>query len=201
MMIRYAVAKAATSRARGPARGRACRGIALIEAVVLMTGVATMLGLCAISIQLLIRLNSDGQARLNTSVALERLASEFRSDVHSCETARIGGSDGASPGPASSPSLQITLRPGHVVSYEARPTGVVRLETDAGKSRRESYILARKSVVSFERRDIGPRHFVAMVVRPAAGTDALAPPRPIEVLACEGKDRFRGTPGEGRAER
>ena len=39
----------------------------------MVTGVAMLLGLCAVSIQLLMRLNADVQGRYGAAVALERL--------------------------------------------------------------------------------------------------------------------------------
>ena len=58
------------------------RGITIIEIMVVITGVAATLALCAITIQLLMRLNSDGHARLTAGVSLERLSQQIRQDAH-----------------------------------------------------------------------------------------------------------------------
>ncbi len=59
-----------------PTRRRSSRrGITILEIMVVMTGVAAMLALCALTIQLLMRLNADGHARLSAAVSLERLGS------------------------------------------------------------------------------------------------------------------------------
>ena len=47
--------------------GSSRRGITILEIMVVMTGVAAMLALCALTIQLLMRLNDDGHARLSRS--------------------------------------------------------------------------------------------------------------------------------------
>ena len=61
------------------------QGITLIEVLVVMSGLAIVLGLCAITIQLLFRLDADGHARLSASASFARLASQFREDVHASE--------------------------------------------------------------------------------------------------------------------
>ena len=65
------------------------RGISLIELLVIMTGVAVILGLCAVTIQVLFRVSSDTQARRSASAALGRLAEQFREDVHACDGAEL----------------------------------------------------------------------------------------------------------------
>ena len=46
-------------------KARSRRGISMIEMVVLMAGVATMLGICAVLLQLLMKLDADSRARLD----------------------------------------------------------------------------------------------------------------------------------------
>jgi hypothetical protein len=168
----------------------------LLEVLVVMTGVATMLGLCAVTIQLLLRLNADGQARLAASTALDRLASQFRQDVHACDGVQIGGRADGQPAAAAA-RLKLTWGPQLVVTYEAREEAIARVESVSGKTNRhESYHLDRGSAVQFEARDEGPRRFLVMVVVRRGGKEPLEPSRSIEVLALRGKDRI----GTGRAE-
>jgi hypothetical protein len=163
------------------------RGITIIEVMVVMSGVAVMLGLCALTLQLLLRLNADSQARLSAAAALDRLAGQFRQDVHACNAAGLDDKPG---GATASPSLRLNLGPSRTVSYEARDGRVVRSESESGKStRHESYTLARMSSVQFQVRDEAARRFVALVVTRSTGKNAIDPPRPLEVLALLGKNR------------
>ena len=61
----------------------------MIEMVVLMTGVAAMLGLCTVLLQLFMRLDADSRARVQGATAAARLAEQFRLDVHSARSARL----------------------------------------------------------------------------------------------------------------
>ncbi len=183
--------------ARPPARTRSPgsprnnrRGISLIELMVVMTGVAVILGLCAVTIQALLRVNADAQARLNASATFARLASQFREDVHACDEVQFpaGSNAGGGPGDAkASARLRLTREPRIVIEYEASPGRVARVESTSGTvSRHESYRIGKGNVVVFERRDEGPRRFVAMVMSRDTGKDQLEPPRPLEVLALPG---------------
>src|SRR4051794_39123007 len=69
-------------------RARRRRGITIIETIVLMTAVAAMLGLCVLMLQLLMRLSTDSRARLDGATSLDRLARQFRRDVHEAGMAR-----------------------------------------------------------------------------------------------------------------
>ena len=73
---------------------------------------------------------------------------------------------------------------------------MVRTESRAGKVvRHETYALARGAGARFELRDEGSRRLVALVVTRPAGKSQAEPPRPLEVVALQGKDRV-GPPGK-----
>jgi hypothetical protein len=146
-----------------------------------------MLGLCAISIQLLIRLNADGIARYGAAVAIERLARQVRADAHASRTAQIPGGDKVE---GKAPSLRLFFEPSHVVAYELADGGVVRTESQDGKVvRHELFTLPRGGDARFELRDLASRRLVALVVSRAAGPSQTEPPRPLDVVALLGKDR------------
>jgi hypothetical protein len=163
------------------------RGITIIEVLIVVTGVAMMLGLCAVSIQILMRLNADGQARYGAAVSLERLARQVRDDAHSSETAQIAALEKTAGNPT---SLRLDMGPDHKVAYEPRDGSVVRTESQAGQVvRHDSYALARGALARFELRDEASRRLVALVVSRPAGKSQTEPPRPLEVVAVQGKDR------------
>ena len=93
------------------------RGITIIEVMVVITCVAVMLGICAITLRLLMQLSTDGQARLNAAASLERLSRQLRDDVHSCRSARLLVDDQS---PAKPAGLQLTIEPDRSVSYQVR---------------------------------------------------------------------------------
>jgi hypothetical protein len=162
------------------------RGITIIEVLVVATGVVLLLGLCAISIQILMRLNGDGMARYTAAASLERLARQVRYDAHASETAEIFEEKQAGK-PA---GLRLVLEPNHVVTYAEGDGGVVRTESRGDKvARHETYALSRGGSARFELREEGSRPMVAMVVTRSTGKSQAEPPRPLEVVALRGKDR------------
>jgi hypothetical protein len=176
------------SRTSNPGNKSARRGITILETMIAVTGVALMLGLCAVTLQLLMRLNGENQTRLGAAMVFERLARQLRADVHAAETVVVST---AQPGgkPA---NLRVTLEPAHVILYEVLDTSIVRLESRDGKRvRHESYNLLRGRTGIFELRDESGRQLASLVVTYGAGTGRTDPPRPMEVLALVGKDRTR----------
>ena len=187
----------ATSGVRRYALAR--RGITLIEVLIVVTGVTMMLGLCAVSIQLLMRLNGDGVSRYGTAVALERLARQMRADAHSSESGQLDVDPKADGKPA---SLRLTLNPDHMVTYQSQEGAVVRTESAAGKVvRRESYSLPAGGAARFLLREEGPSRLVALVVTRGPGKSQTEPPRPLEVVAQIGKDRLRTSGKTGATSR
>jgi hypothetical protein len=176
--------KAASARGK---LGRARRGITIIEVLIVVTSVTIMLGLCAVSIQLLMRLNGDGVSRYGAAVAIERLARQIRDDAHSSESGQLDVDPKAEGKPA---ILSLTLMPAHSVAYQSQFSAVVRIETAAGKVvRRESYALPAGGAARFSLREEGPSKLVALVVTRSPGKSQTDPPRPLEVVAQIGKDR------------
>src|SRR5262249_139329 len=138
-------------------------GITLIESLVLITTAATALGLCAVTIQLLLRLKADGQSRLSTQVNVERLARQLRIDAHAAADAAI---DATPPNSGDAPALGITLGPGHRVLYEPKKSAVLRVESHDGVvTRRELYSIAGVRDLIFQIRPEAGRPLIALVMR------------------------------------
>jgi prepilin-type N-terminal cleavage/methylation domain-containing protein len=155
------------------------RGVTLIEMMVVIGALAILLGLCAVTIQLLMRVSSDAQARRGAATTIGRLAERFRADVHACEAAELRAPAG----------LRLRLDPRATIDYEAGGGRITRVESVDGKpARRESYVLGRHDTAAFERRDDGPRRFVALVVGRKERPESTDPARPMEVLASVGRD-------------
>jgi type II secretory pathway component PulJ len=169
------------------------RGITIIEVMIVVSCVAVLLGLCAVSIQLLMKLNTDIQGRYSESVALERLGRQLRDDAHASRSVAMIEDAKKVDRPR---GLRLVLEPEHSAVYEFGDGGVVRTEMRAGKNvRHERFTLARGAGARFELRDEASRRLVALVVTRPPGKSQAEPPRPFELVALQGKDRVE-MPGQ-----
>ena len=85
-------------------QARAARGMTIIETIVLMTGVAAMLGLCVLMLQLLMKVDGQSRARLDGAAA-SAFAADEHDDRHVEQPSRGGCSAMASAMPRSSDSM------------------------------------------------------------------------------------------------
>jgi prepilin-type N-terminal cleavage/methylation domain-containing protein len=170
---------------RGHARAKPRRrGFTLIEMMVVITAVATALGLCATTIQLLLRLKADAQSRFSANVGLERLARQLRSDAHAAAVALVDAPRGGK-----AASLRLEFGPKHGVAYEPRKSAVVRLESQDGNlTHREAYALEPATEVEFEIRPEAGRQFVAVVMRKRNAKGRTGASLVREALALVGKE-------------
>jgi hypothetical protein len=161
------------------------RGFTLIETIVVVTGVGLLLGACAVTIQLLLRLNAYSHDRYSAAVALDRLGRRLRDDVHACDLAELVPEQKGQGQPS---GLRLRLAADRLIRYEPRAGSVVRDESRSGKLvRHEAYSLPRGRAARFESRDEGSARLVALVVSSVPGRSGTDPPRPLEVLALPGK--------------
>ncbi len=179
-------------------RRRSRRGITIIEVLIVVSGVSMLLAICAVSIQALLRANSDAQHRYRGAVAIERLARQFREDVHASTSLAISGMDKT---PGSSSGVHIKLDPRHIVFYKAGDGGVIRNESkDAKIIAHQTYTLPSESVIRFEHRAEAGRKLAVLVYSRGSGKSRIDPPRPVEIVAVQGRDRVGpiGTPAGER---
>jgi heme/copper-type cytochrome/quinol oxidase subunit 2 len=164
------------------------RGITMIETLMLVTCVAIVLGLAALTIQVMLRLVADSQTRLSSSIMVDRLARQFRADVHRSETALEDPHEANAQTPRR--TLNLTLQAGHAVTYKLLGKSLDRDETLAGKRvRHESFVLPRGREARFELGAEAGRATVSLLIEPGADRSAGGPARPLEVLAVVGKHR------------
>ena len=160
-------------RKRSPAR----RGMSLVEVMVLMTAVATMLGICVMVLGLTMRLEADGRASIERAETISRLASRFRSDVHEARTIAMDGR-----------VLRLGPSGGKVVEYRPDDARVTRVLVRAGKEdARETYRIPQAAGGRFEVREAEGRSFAALVIDVQPRRDRIDPVRTIEVEALAGK--------------
>ena len=125
-------------------RPKSRRGVTIIEVIVLMTGVAAMLGLSVILLQLLMKLDADSRSRFDAAASLARLARQFRHDVHAAGSVRLVEQ------PASKAAvLRIDSGPDRAIDYRVKGEDrIVRVETGKGTEvRRESFLVPRSSSI------------------------------------------------------
>jgi type II secretory pathway pseudopilin PulG len=164
------------------------RGISMIETLVLVTCMGVVLGLAATTIQLMLRLYSDGQARLSSSLVLERLARQLRADAHLSATAELEATQGKPAGEHT--VLKLSPELNREVIYKVLEKSIDRDEAMAGKRvRHESFALERGRRARFERGEEAGRQAVSLVIEPLAGSRAAGSQRALEVLAVVGKHR------------
>jgi prepilin-type N-terminal cleavage/methylation domain-containing protein len=176
-----------SSRDSWIARRRGRRGMTLIEMLVVVTGAAVMLGLCVVTLQLLLRLETDARAKLTATSAIDRLAGEFRADVHAATEAK--------------PGLLLTIAPTRLVSYKPTMAGLIRTETEAGKTvRRDEFSLGSGLAARFEVRDGSTGTFVALMLERGGSDERKWTSPGFELLALLGKDQRGTTQPKGSVE-
>ena len=168
-------------------RARRRRGITIIETIVLMTAVAAMLGLCVLMLQLLMRLSVDSRARLDGATSLDRLARQFRRDVHEAGAARQLERPAAKLA-----GLRLEPGPRHAVEYQLMENGkIARVETrDENLVRREIYDIPHggsgRARLALTEHD--GKRFAELRVDRQASRKGSDPERPYEILALVGKN-------------
>jgi hypothetical protein len=167
-------------------RARHPRGITIIETIVLMTAVAAMLGLCVLMLQLLMRLYADSRSRLDGATALDRLARQFRRDVHEAGAARLLERPAAKLA-----GLRMEPGPGKAVEYQLMENGkIARVETRGENLvRREIYDIPHSSGrPRLALAEHGGKRFAELRVDRQTSRNRSDPERLYEILALVGKN-------------
>jgi hypothetical protein len=173
-------------------RGIPRRGITLLETLVLITAVGSVLGVCAVMIQLLLRLGVEAQDRAKATMSLERLARQLRHDSHACDSARVEEKGAGKPA-----NVRLEPEPKRAIAYLPELASVTRIETHGGRVvRRESYALSSASAPRFELRAEGARPLLVLVLSRLGGSQH-EPRRPVEIVSLLGKDRALGSVAKG----
>ena len=170
---RHSIHPASRWRIAGGGQGR--RGISLIETVVLMTGVAAMLGLTVLMLQLLLKLDGDSRARFDSAGMLARLAEQFRRDVHGASAARLVEQ------PSRPALLRIEPGPDRTIEYQVKgQSKILRVESMKGKPvRSESYEIARGGPIELALKQEGGRRFATLTVDRQGFNNPHGPAAPL----------------------
>jgi hypothetical protein len=170
----------------------------MIEMIVMMTGVAAMLGLCVVLLQLLMKLDADSHARLSGATSAYRLAEQFRRDVHGALSAHLVKSKTS---PAEAEGLRLEPGADRAVEYQAKGAGIVtRVESRKGSHvRRERYEIPHTGAVRLSVKEEDGQTFAALAIDREAAIDGTAPFRAVEVSALVGKNQDRVSTAAGNA--
>jgi Tfp pilus assembly protein PilV len=176
------------------------RGITITEVLIACVGVAIIMGLSAVSIQLMMKLNADLQRRYGAAAGFERLARILRDDARSGETAIVTSAPKTT---GNSAMLRLAMGKDHAIEYQGATASVTRTEMKGGKPvAHETVSLPRGTAAQFELRKDGTRTFVVLVTSQAAGKSPIEqgsfePARTLEIVAQLGKDRVLATAARG----
>jgi type II secretory pathway pseudopilin PulG len=169
-------------------------GITIVEMIVVITIVAAMLTLCALLLQMLMKVDADSRARRDGSVVLGRLTEQFRDDLHAARTVTlVDRPSGAKTG------LRLQRGADRTVEYQADGgSSVVRVESERGKPvRRERYEIPRSDPIALGLDHEGGREFARLVLNRRGKRNQGDPPRSFQIVALVGKNKDR-TAGGGK---
>jgi len=168
------------------------RGYSLIEMVVVLTSLVFMLGVCSVLLHGLMRLDRAERSQRLIAVDRDRLARQFRRDVH----AAIRSIPAADDERQNEEVLELTLPEGEQIFYRAEPGRVVRSRKspESHVSGKEVYQIATGTQLAFSAARAGSAELVSFDLEAQPGaTQALR--RDPGGVAMLGKDRDADTRG------
>lgn len=168
-------------------KSRSRRGVTLVEAMVMMTAVAAMLGTVALMLGLTMRLQDESLAAFGRSETFDRLAARFREDVHASRSAAIDGR-----------TLRLGPEAGRTVEYRVGEAGdLSRVVVEGGKdAAREPFRIPQSVGAKLDVRDVEGRRFAFVAMEFQAHADRIDPTRMVEIAAMVG----RGLPPTSKSE-
>jgi hypothetical protein len=155
-----------------------------------MTGMAAILGLCTLMLQLLMKLDGQSRSRLEGANSFARLSAQFRQDIHAAGAVRLLNEPQAKP-----VVLRLEIAKDRSIEYHVKREGtVLRVESHNGKPlRRESYEIPRCEAVRLAVEKDQGRELATLDVDLRASPLPTDPPRMLQIVALVGKNRDRAS--------
>jgi hypothetical protein len=136
-------------------RRRPPRGKTLLEAVIIISLMALVVGMSATSLATLFRLRHQMSRDSEQAAALARLATRLRLDAHEAVTVAVDE------------GCLLTLPDGRTIQYTIAAPNIVReVKRDGGMVHRDRFVLARSAAAAFSREGDSPSAPVRLSIRP-----------------------------------
>jgi len=158
------------------------RGISLIELLAVLSGCSVVLGLTTSLLHQTMRAQSHTREFFDVERSAQRLARQFRSDVHAAATDSIDLIDAkdASDGEL----LRLRLPDGQTIVYQRAAAKVIRIATQTGAATaREEYALSESMEIDVRQTD-SPQRLVLSIASPPPLPSQSAPSSPVNVRAA-----------------
>lgn len=152
------------------------RGYALIEMVLIIASLSMVMGLAAVTLHALFRLDAAGRAAASDAQAVSLLASHFRDDAHASQSVQAENDS----------TLRFLINDEESIRYRFEKNQLHREALRNGQVRnRERYSMRRLGPVKFQVED----SFVAVSLARSA-KEGFGKPVPYRIEARLGKDRL-----------
>ena len=147
------------------------RAISLIELLAVLSGCSVVLGLTASLLHQTMRAQSHTREFFDVERSAQRLARQFRSDVHAAAADSIDIVD--SKNADGSELLRLRLPDGQTIAYQRSAAKVIRIVTQAdAPTAREEYVLSESMEIDVRETDSPQRLVLSIASTPLPSQDA-----------------------------
>lgn len=157
------------------------RGISLIELLAVLSGCSVVLGLTASLLHQTMRAQSHTRDFFDVERNAQRLARQFRSDVHAAAADSIDDVDAE--GVSNGELLRLRLPDGQTIAYQRAAEKIIRIASRAdGPTAREEYALSESMEIDVRKLDAPQRYALSITSMPPQPSKE-APPSPASIRA------------------
>jgi prepilin-type N-terminal cleavage/methylation domain-containing protein len=162
------------------------RGFTLLEMVVAISVSTVLMGIAVTTLIALLRNQNTGREHLQYCRSIERLAEQFRRDVHGAEKISAGEKEGIMEIPAASAE-------GATIRYQCFAGQIERTESKGGKIvSRESYILAPATEAALQVKSPPEGSVASIVISPRAQAGGAFCACAVRIESVVGLDKRLG---------
>ncbi|MGD0516285.1 MAG: prepilin-type N-terminal cleavage/methylation domain-containing protein [Thermoguttaceae bacterium] len=158
------------------------RGFTLIEMLVAVTVGATLAGIAVLLLYALMKSHNSGREHLEYCQTLNRLAEQFRGDVHSMQKTSPDATEtlfDLLPNTADDTRVRYQCLEGRIDRSELQGEKIVR---------RESYMLPQDMMAAIKTEALGEATVAVIVITPKEQTEKIYRAGPVRIEAVLGRD-------------